>query len=219
MIIVFSYNREKMLLTLLEELKIKYSKERVIVIDDGSTYNPKPMLNLCEYYRLNHKGKNEFYLNWMYAFSICEQSDDDFFMFLPDDFTFIDKARIDHIYKNTDTMFAYNLLNDGRPPCWTPIVPHNTTVAGVESIQTSYVDCGYFTNRKTLKQIQFVQDYVHPDRFLIPDISSGVGYTQSRKYYLFNIPMYIPKSSMCYHGRHDSIMHLQLRKKQPLVSQ
>lgn len=207
-----------MLLSLLEELKTKYSKERIVVIDDGSTYNPKPMLKLCEYHRLNHKGKNEFYLNWMYAFSICEQSDDDFFMFLPDDFTFIDKARIDHIYKNTNTMFAYNLLNDGRPPCWTPIVPYSTTVAGVESIQTSYVDCGYFTNRKTLERIQFTQEYIHPDRFLTPDISSGVGYTQSRKYYLFNIPMYIPKSSMCYHGTHDSVMHYEIRKQQPLLS-
>ena len=217
MILIFSYNRPNMLEQLLDELNYKFPTERIIVIDDGSTYLV-PFLHKCEYHRLVHKGKEFFWVNWEYAFTICEQSDDDFFMFLPDDFSNIDSVRINDIYNIKDGLYAYNLLNDSRPPCWTPIKHIEERVAGVPSIRSSFVDCGYFTNRATLEAINFEQDYIHPDRFTREDISSGVGQTQSRKFYKLGIPMYIPKKSLCYHGEHDSVMHYELRKIQPLIS-
>ena len=207
-----------MLLTLLQELNAKYEHERIVVIDDGSDYNAKPYLKLCDYHRLEHNGKEKFYVNWSYCFALCEDSCDDFFMFLPDDFSNIDCARINTIYETNKELYAYNLLNDGRPPFWTSVKPRSVTVAGIKSIQTSYVDGGYFTNRRTLEKISFIQDYVIPSRFAFPNISSGVGETQSRKYWINGIPMYIPEKSMCYHGTHDSVMHYELRKRQPLIS-
>tara|TARA_A100000171_G_C2097252_1_gene127748 strand:+ start:384 stop:1010 length:627 start_codon:yes stop_codon:yes gene_type:complete len=207
-----------MLHTLLEELNTKYKDHSIVVIDDGSDYNVKPYLNLCDYHRLEHNGKEKFYVNWSYCFRLCEDSKDNFFMFLPDDFSQIDSERINTIYETHKELYAYNLLNDGRPTFWTPVKPTSVTVAGIESIQTSYVDGGYFTNRRTLERISFIQDYVISSRFVFPNISSGVGETQSRKYWKSGIPMYIPNKSMCYHGTHDSVMHYELRKKQPLVS-
>lgn len=203
---------------LLGELETKFIGERIVVIDDGSTYESKHFWNRCEYHRLTHKGKQFFWLNWDYAFDICKQSNDEFFMFLPDDFSDIDSNRINDIYNMSDGLFAYNLLNDGRPPCWTPIKHKAVDVAGVPSIRSSFVDCGYFTNRATLEAINFQQDYIHPDRFIREDISSGVGKTQSEKFYKLGIPMYIPKKSLCYHGEHDSMMHYELRKLEPLKS-
>jgi hypothetical protein len=110
------------------------------------------------------------------------------------------------------------LLNDGRPQCWTPIKKKETTVAGVESYQVSYCDGGYFTNRETLEAIHFEQEFISFRRFDRGHISSGVGETQSRAFWKLGIPMYCPKKSLCFHGEHESKMHPELRKLEPLKS-
>lgn len=198
---------------------IEQCPEKPVVIDDGSDFDPLLFAKKCEFHRLRHKGKEQYFLNWQYAFEICKQSDDDFFLFIPDDFSDIDYVRIDAIFNIMDGLFAYNLLNDGRPSCWTPIKKKETTVAGVESYQVSYCDGGYFTNRETLEAIQFEQEFISFRRFDRENISSGVGETQSRKFWKAGIPMYCPKKSLCYHGEHESKMHTELRKIQPLISQ
>ena len=220
MIIIFSYNRPNLLLGLLDELDRKFTNQRVVVIDDGSTYDPIPFVGHCEYYRLNHKGKEEFYLNWKYAFSICKDSSDDFFMFMPDDFKFVDSQRVKKIYQHLkDDLYVMNLLNDNRPPCWTPIKHIKTTIGDEAVTRVSFCDCGYFTNRKTLESIKFEQLYISMERFRITDISSGVGESQSRMFWKKNIPMYVCDKSLVYHGTHKSEMHTELRKRQPLTNQ
>lgn len=197
---------------------IEQCPEKPHVIDDGSNFDSLLFAKKCHFHRLEHKGRKEYYLNWKYALEICKQSDDDFFLFLPDDFLDIDYKTIDHIYTNLKGKYAYNLLNDGRPQCWTQVQKQEVELAGVESYQVSYCDGGYFTNRTTLEAINFEQDFISMIRFDMPDISSGVGESQSRKYWKKGIPMYCPKKSLCYHGEHDSVMHPELRKIQPLIS-
>ena len=200
------------------EQVIDQCPEKPYVIDDGSTFDCMPLVRKSYFHRLRHKGREQYYINWQYAFEICKQSSDDFFLFIPDDFLHINHNTIQHIYQNTEGKYVYNLLNDGRPPCWTPVVHKPVSVAGINSVRVSYVDCGYFTNRATLEAINFEQDFVSAFRFRRPGASSGVGLTQSRKMYKKFIPMYIPQKSLCYHGEHESKMHPQLRKIQPLIS-
>ena len=213
MTIIFSYNRPELLKKVIEQCP-----EKPIVIDDGSDFDPMPFVGMCDFHRLRHKGKEQYFLNWQYAFKICAESTDDFFLFLPDDFLNVDHKTIEYLYTNLNGKYAYNLLNDGRPQCWTPVKRKEVTLAGVESYRVSYCDGGYFTNRETLEAIDFEQEFISFRRFDVQNISSGVGETQSRKFYKSYIPMYCPKKSLCYHGEHDSVMHYELRKKEPLKS-
>lgn len=213
MTIIFSYNRPAMLAKVIEQCP-----EKPIVIDDGSDFDPMPFVGMCEFHRLEHKGKEQYFLNWQYAFEVCKQSNHDFFLFLPDDFLQIDFDTIHKLHSQIKGKYAYNLLNDGRPKIWTYIEHKEVKVEGVDSIQVSYCDGGYFTNRQTLEAINFEQDFITSSRFGRSKISSGVGESQSRKLWKLGIPMYIPKKSLCYHGEHESVMHPELRKEQPLIS-
>lgn len=197
---------------------IKQCPEKPIVIDDGSDFDCMPFVSSSYFHKLRHKGREQYFLNWQYALALCAKSDDDFFLFLPDDFINVDYKTIKHIYNNLDGKYTYNLLNDGRPPIWTPIKHTLVNIAGVKSMRVSYTDCGYFTNRATLEAINFEQEFVSYKQTVRPGSSSGVGYTQSRNFYKNFIPMYIPQKSLCYHGEHESKMHPQLRKLQPLIS-
>ena len=200
------------------EQVIDQCPEKPYVIDDGSDFDCMPLVCKSYFHKLRHKGREQYYLNWQYAFDMCKQSSDDFFLFIPDDFLHINHNTIQHIYQNTEGKYVYNLLNDGRPPIWTPIKHTPVEIAGIKSIQVSYTDCGYFTNRATLEAIHFEQEFVSYKQTARPGSSSGVGYTQSRNFYKNFIPMYIPQKSLCYHGEHKSMMHPELRKIQPLIS-
>lgn len=213
MILIFSYNRPKLL-----EKVINQCPEKPYVIDDGSDFDVMPFVSKSYFHKLKHKGKEHFYKNWQYALDICKQSDDDFFLFLPDDFINVEHTKINYIKSNVQGPYVYNILNDGRPEIWTPIKHKKTEVAGIPSFFSSYVDCGYFTNRETLKSIQFKQENISVARFERSMASSGVGWSQSRAFYKKGIPMYFPQKSLCYHGEHESMMHPKLRKIQPLVS-
>ena len=213
MILIFSYNRPDMLKKVIEQCP-----EKPYVIDDGSDFDAMQFVARSYFHRLRHKGKEQYYLNWQYAFEICKQSDDDFFLFLPDDFLQIDFDTIHKLHSQIKGKYAYNLLNDGRPQCWTYVKHKEVNVEGFDSVQVSYCDGGYFTNRQTLEAINFEQDFITCRRFDRSNISSGVGESQSRKFWKLGIPMYIPKKSLCYHGEHESMMHPELRKKQPLIS-
>jgi hypothetical protein len=197
---------------------IEQCPEKPIVIDDGSNFDPMPFVGISEFHRLRHKGKELFYKNWQYALDICKQSDNDFFLFLPDDFLNVQHKKTKYINNNVKGNYVYNLLNDGRPEIWTPIKHKKIDVAGISSYLSSYADCGYFTNRETLEAINFKQEDVSITRFGRSMTSSGVGWSQSRAFYKKGIPMYFPQKSLCYHGKHESKMHPKLRKIQPLVS-
>jgi len=213
MILIFSYNRPSMLAKVIDQCP-----EKPIVIDDGSDFDSLLFAKKCEFHRLQHKGKEQYFLNWQYAFEICKQSNDDFFLFLPDDFLDIDFKTIHKLHSQIKGKYVYNLLNDGRSKIWTNIDHRQVNIKGINSIEVSYCDGGYFTNRQTLEAIDFEQDFITSSRFNRLNISSGIGESQSCKFWKLGIPMYIPKKSLCYHGHHESMMHPELRKQQPLIS-
>ena len=212
MIIIFSYNRPEMLSRLIEECP-----ERPIVIDDGSDFDAMPFVNRCDFYRLNHKGREGFWANWDYALKICQASDDDYFTFLADDFHSV-QWDVLKIFKREEP-FAYNLLNDGRTECFIASKPVDKEFHGIPSIQVAFVDCGYHCNRSALEVLKFTMPPVDPVRFENPDMSSGVGAYQSTQFFINLVPMFIPKKSLVKHGDHPSMMHPELRKKNPLISQ
>lgn len=194
MIFIFSYDRPKFLLRLLKELE----GEQIVVLDDGSTYPPDKHLWYCDYYRLSHKGKQGFYVNWNFALEIAQESTDTEFIFLPDDIYDFDIDRLRKDYNGG----CLNVLDVGADRGWTP---------------KGYVDCVFMCNREVLEALQWKLDPVPIVRFNNPDVSSGVGQQMSKRLWKMGIPMYL-QGNYAQHGNHPSKMHPETRLRQPLCT-
>lgn len=214
MIVIFSYNRPEMLMSLLKELR---GKDEIIVIDDGSDYSPFEYLEYCDYYRSEHLGKEGFWYQWQTAFHLCNDSGHDWFLFLQDDLKDVQYDTIRSATKDLDK-YAFNVVNMGGDRRWSDITWKNRRVGDIRCYQMSYVDCIFATNRKTLDLLEWKMDPVPPGRFVNPLISSGVGQQLTRKFARYEVPMYLPKKSLAYHGDHFSEMHPVERKRTPFIS-
>lgn len=207
--IIFSYNRPSRLHNLLDE--IGYS----VVIDDGSEYKALPFLDKCDYYRFDHKGKEGFWLQWQYALDIAKESNDDWFFFAPDDISNVNMAEIERLTQSKEP-FAFNYMNIGSGRGWTPLGQHKTD--WFDGYRIGYVDCAFVTNRVTLDLLHWQILPISQKRFLNPSISSGVGQQLSHRFARLNVPMWMVSKSLAYHGDHDSEMHPEERKRNPLVT-
>ena len=212
MIVIFSYNRPEMLNKVIDQCP-----ERPVVIDDGSDFDPLTFAKKSDFYRLNHKGRRGFWANWDYALKICQASDDNYFTFLADDFLNVQWDVLETFKR--DKPFAYNLLNDGRTAQFIRFNAQPATFMGRPSLRVGFVDCGYHCNRSALDVLEYKMPPPDPDRFDNPDASSGVGLYQSTQFFINMVPMYVPKVSIVDHGNHESKMHPELRRKQPLTNQ
>lgn len=209
MIFVFSYQREQMLNQVLKELK----GEVVTILDDGSDF----IINHPNVIRFKHGGKAKFWEKWFFAFKLAEGTDDDFFMFMPSDYSEINLDKIKEIHNNyKDKPYVYNIVNDGREMCWNNIRP---IIKDRDTIQLFFTDCGFFCNRLALEAIEFQMKEIDKNRFIKrKDISSGVGQYLTYAFNRARVKMYKPKSSLAFHGDHESTMHPEHRKELPLIS-
>tara|TARA_R110000868_G_scaffold119513_5_gene317273 strand:- start:16456 stop:17121 length:666 start_codon:yes stop_codon:yes gene_type:complete len=220
MIVTFTYNRLAMLIEQANELsKIDQSK---LIIDDESDY---PFSNLSKLakkdpklttVRMHHCGKKGFYKLWDFALDQCEKSNDDFFLFLPDDYTEIDFERIMETHNRlNDRAYVCNVVNDGRPQQWTTA---KEQPFDLELTRVDWTDCGFFCNRLAFDWIGFEVHPVPPIRFTQKGISSGVGEQLTKRWNHAGVPIYRPIKSFAYHGDHVSVMHPETRVKQPLIA-
>lgn len=202
MIVIFSYNRPDMLMTMLMEL----AGNDIIVIDDGSDYDASEHAKHCTYYRTRHKGKPFFWTQWRLAFELCQDCEDDSFLFLPDDLSAINMDGIETLRRETEAKYeryCLNIISVGDDKGWTP---------------AGYVDGAFITNRATLSSLEWRIDPVDVRRFAGNNISSGVGQQLSERLFCLCIPMLLPKRNYARHGDHESMMHPIERRKNPLVT-
>ena len=212
MTIIFSYQRPDMLSRLLDEVT-------GIVIDDGSEYDYSPFIKRCDYHRLPHGGKELFWNTWNYALDLCKESVANFFLFLPDDVYDVDLKTIHKLHESLKSEpYAFNYLNVGHTTGWTPIKPKSVDIDGFSAIECGFVDCGFFCNREALELLGFELERIPMNRFKSDKISSGVGHQMSRRLWKKGVKMYIPEKSLAYHGDHESQMHKEERKNNPLIS-
>jgi hypothetical protein len=208
MIFVFSYEREQMLKDLTAELK----GENFLILDDGSSFHITE-----DMVRFPHEGKAGFYKKWQFAFKTAEATKDDFFLFIPSDFQNVQLDEIKRIHEGMKHQaYVYNVINDGREWCW---IQKDPEPYNENTDKIYFTDCGFFCNRKALESINFKIRTVDPKRFkLSKDISSGVGQNLTMQFHTARVPIYMPKKSLAYHGDHQSVMHPEHRKKNPLIS-
>lgn len=223
MITIFTYNRLDMLRQTVGECA---GKDSIQVIDDESEYLFSVIQSLGDLldttvYRFQHCGKENFYKLWDFALHNCEESGDQRFLFLPDDYSNIDFERIEAIHNHFVMSSGYhkpyvcNLVNDGRPPQW-GAPEHMQYNDDLELV--GWVDCGFFCNRAALDYHGYDMGEVDKARFKVPGRSSGVGEQMSRRFRHAGVPMLRPYKSLAFHGEHESVMHPEERIKNPLKS-
>lgn len=162
-----------------------------------------------------HGGKKNFWKQFDRAFKWCEKQDADYFIFMPDDFLDLDVERIKKLIPTLPAPFAYNLINDGRDVCWINKTP---TPYGNDSIKVGFCDGGFFCNREVLEMLGWTFPKV-PERWHnSPTKSSGIGWMLSTLFNLHKIAIFKPVKSLAFHGDHESQMHPNERKNNPLIS-
>lgn len=223
MITIFTYNRHDMLASLVNECKTQ--THDILIIDDESDYDFSLLEGLATEWikamRFQHCGKEGFYKLWDFALSECEDSNYQSFMFMPDDWSHVDFAAIDRLQQTIElirgkhTPYVCHITNDGRPPQW-GAGAHRQFSDELEAVD--WVDCGFFCNRAALDYIGYEMEVVPAARFKRPGISSGVGEQLTRRFRKAGVPMFRPYKALAYHGEHDSVMHPEERKINPLIS-
>lgn len=219
LVIIFSYNR---LDTLKETINTaRYTPREgedieVVILDDGSEFD----LELESFVKLPHTGKRGFYKKWADAFHIIERTQPDMIVFMPDDFTHAKLNKMVSIHKQMDKEpYCFNIINDGRDICWTGVKPGVIgKIQGVEYRKIGFVDCGFFCNLSVIEKLRYMIFEVTDAWFNDKAKSSGVGYQLSRRLVQLGVPMFKPIKSLAKHGEHESVMHTEERKVNPLIS-
>jgi len=212
---------------MLKDLLGELQGHDVIIIDDGSPcfkddyYSLRLMRSApVQIIRTHHEGKKGFWKKWVMARQIALGSHHDYFLMIPDDISKVDLDSIKAITKQgwDDSLFAVNIINCGRSECWGEFKTGqaNVKINDVTLNEVGFVDCGFLTNRHTLK---------HIDIHEIPDVwfdreskSSGVGHKMTNSMRQIGVVMMMAEEGLCYHGDHESVMHPEHRKETPLKS-
>jgi hypothetical protein len=209
MVFIFNYEREEMFTQVLNHLK----HLEPVVLDDGSSY----LIDYPNVIRFRNGGKKEFWKKWFVAFELAKASDDDLFIFMPNDFMDLDLDLLHTLHeKYKRHPYLCNIINDGREWCW---IQKPSEPVDQYTKKVYFTDCGFFCNRKALERINFTIDPIDPKRFVNRrDISSGVGQQLTMKFNRNGVKMLLPIKSLAKHGDHESVMHGDLRKENPLIS-
>lgn len=196
---ITSYKRPDMLQAVVSHLEA--NGVECFVYEDGVTHE--------------FRGKRGFWKTWDDMLKHAKENKADIYIFSPDDFLNIDVERIKELHEQFKKhLYIYNLINDGRRMQWIRQEPKQIDE---NTIQVSFTDCGFFASRFTLEYLGFKIGEVHHSWF-DRNGSSGVGHQLTVRCKSKNIPCYTPVKSLAFHGDHESVMHPDERKKNPLIS-
>jgi hypothetical protein len=181
----------------------------VTIIDDCSTFPPMGE----NFFRTNKRaGKRGFWQLFGFAFSEAKKTKHDYYLFTPDDFLDVDFERIKNDLKYMPEYFVLNLMRDKREMCWRYFEPQKYND---EVMEVGFTDCGFVTNRATLARLGFE---VYPEHVSLTATSSGVGKQLTNRLAKIGARFFVPYRSYVSHGEHESKMHPEERKLNPLKS-
>lgn len=206
---MFTYNREEMCREALKPLSFN---DVLLLIDQPEGYETIKQPGLVKMRYQRNMGKQGFWQLWAFALEKCEESNDEMFIFMPDDFLNLDLERVKALHEeNKHAPYVINLINDGRKAQWTTKT-YKKFSEDLENINWS--DCGFMCNRLALEAIGF---RMHP---IIKrnSVSSGVGEQLTKRFNDAGVFQLRPYKSLAFHGEHESVMHKEERKINPLIS-
>jgi glycosyltransferase involved in cell wall biosynthesis len=222
---ITTYNRPSMLMRLIEDID-KYGKgfDVVIkVIDDGSSETYTRVIEHLrkgkhQFIKQQHRGKKGYWrtINTLYAQMMMVKFD--YFYFFPDDFRLAPdyfKRSIDYWNMIDDaSLIGLNTMNTGRVnPGWTRFQPEDRIYGGVLFTKNQWLDCHLMCTPKYFDAMHW--RVPNAEKWIFG--SSGVGALTSQYLHKFGHSMYVCPNLIA-HGDHDSVMHPDERRKNPLIS-
>lgn len=235
-ILITTYNRPKMLVDLLKNLKQQTNEHELslLIVNDCSTLNYKPVLkylktawfNRYDYFITEKNyGKRDYWQLINFAYHQLQSEQFDFIVQLPDDVLvvddFFDKAI--HAFKIIPdaNKSCLNILNDysrNGKSFWTnsKVVHHNFNGIGI--LNTGWVDMCYISTKNYLELLNFK---INPVNYKWSDnkkLSSGVGRQISMRLVSSGNSIYQVNKSLVIHDDHPSVMHPEHRTEVPLIT-
>ena len=231
---VNSYNRPDLLDLLLTDVKKNKSNHEisVYVYDDASTISYDEVLNKHKDLNIAYKkldknhGKREYWQVVNHGFMDAMVSKAHFFIKLDDDVRlvngFFDKC-ISYWNNIPDPrkICINPLLDDLRKgkAVWTGKNPKEVTHGPYTYWNSGWVDMMFFCERRFFEELNFKITPICKSRWARDSSrSSGVGAQISERLTGVGLSMYQPGSTLVTHKDHQSQMHGNLRKQEPIVS-
>lgn len=155
-------------------------------------------------------GKENFYLKHNLIYNDFIDSSYNYIIIIQDDFVDFDIDRIIEDYKNNPDC-VMKIMRDSRTKCW---INKEQEFYNKTHFKEYFVDCHFMTSKDIYKQFGYMDKNPHINGRL----SSGVGMYHSIKLNELNIKILSPIISYIVHGEHESMMHYEERKVNPLKS-
>lgn len=220
MITIFAtQERADMLVRTLEQIEAQTSEAATVILDGylPTDISFDSLKNMHTAHQHEKTGKPGFLSRWNAALRLCLESKDNVFLFIPEDLQEINLQGLLEELATFDQRapVVINVLNDGRGPQWTKL--QNWRLSDTLE-HVGWTDCAFICNRAALQVIGWELEPVLRSRFINPTISSGVGMRLTNAFNRAGVPIYRPYKSFAYHGEHQSAMHPEERKRNPLIS-
>ena len=206
--IISNYEREEMLNQLLNE--IRNIGADYIIFDDVSSYKINDNNVIINDF---HRGKENYWKTFDEMFKYCKDKFYDIYVFTPNDFLKYDMNRIMKYGGNLiNEEYVFNIINDGRKTSWNKLEP---LVINDEIKLHFFTDCGFFTNYKTLKLLEFKVNQI-----ILKNNKNGsmVGCQLTNRLLSLKVPIFTPIKSIAFHGDHHSLMNYETRIVNKLIS-
>lgn len=228
LVAITTYNRPEMLRRLLRQLRHEQGSHEleILVYDDAghdSLPDNDPALAGVQVHRFgrNH-GKAGFWQLISRILADAAMSRADYLVMLQDDAGvvpgFFDTARRTWEGINDTRKAALFMLRDRQregQAAWTGFKPVDRRHGRLVVTQTQWTDCMFFAGRARF--LSLVPSIKPVER--LPGVqSSGVGRQISLRLHEGGYTIYQPKRTLVTHGRHESVMHGEVRRHQPLTA-
>lgn len=211
-----SYNRPAMCEATVKDILLEGHADIHVYLDGGCEYewtNP-----LVTFHKLDKPpGREHYWKVWNRILADARDSEWDYFLALPDDFT---PAVRFPIRQAVALMWAYPEIDAlvpvvdkrGRGPCWVAVDPvrHGSVLW-----RTGWIDGCFICHRNFLQELNWELPAMSPNHFNTNQ-SSGVGKWMSLMANDRKQGIYQVDKTLYRHGGHESVMHKEFRKENPL---
>ncbi len=224
-IVITTYNRRKMLKTLLQDISnnCKNKSVKVVVFDDASDVH----LDLQEYdvqlirYHKNN-GKTNFWKVIEDTFKYLKNINARYYFYLQDDVRLVDdffEKSIEIYEKIEDTkkisLGTLMVESQRNTPKWTNFVPENCG----DYYKTQWCELFFVAEKKFFEVLEYKMNPISIDRWKSrPNLGSGVGEQISHRLLGLGYNMYHVVNSLAEHGDHESAMNTSDRKTVKLIA-
>jgi glycosyltransferase involved in cell wall biosynthesis len=223
-IVITTYNRVEPLFNLLNQIENqkKNYKIKLFIFDDNSDEKyDVSKFNATKINIFPNRGKRNFWLTIDQSFKTIKNIDSRYYLYLQDDLILTENffEKVVYMYENLkdEKKICLEFRTDDRTTRtnWSKI---NPTIMG-DYIKTQWVELDFICEKKFFEVLNYKMDPIPKDRWdKDPNLSSGVGYQLTIRLLEMGYNLFHTKNTLVTHGKYESIMNINERKKNKLVT-